>query len=185
MAENEIESEGGSSVKPQNGGGMMKIILIAVAIIVLVVGSITATLYFAGVIGGGDKADDVSTEHGASSSGEDDTKHGKAKKEPIYYAFDPAFVVNFSDGKSIRYLQVTLEIMTFDNRVVEDVERHMPVIRNNLIMMFSSLNFEVLNTVAGKRKLQDEALSEIKSILLDKTGKEGIEEVYFTGFVMQ
>ena len=109
----------------------------------------------------------------------------KSSKEPIYYAFDPAFVVNFNDGKNIRYLQLTMEVMTYDASVVDDLEKHMPVIRNNLIMMLSNLNYEVINTVAGKRKLQDEALTEIKSILMDKTGREGVEEVYFTGFVMQ
>ena len=78
-----------------------------------------------------------------------------------------------------------MEVMTYDASVVDDLEKHMPVIRNNLIMMLSNLNYEVINTVAGKRKLQDEALTEIKSILMDKTGREGVEEVYFTGFVMQ
>jgi len=185
MADNDLGSEAAPAVA--SNGGIMKIIIIAVAIIVLVVGSIMATLFMTGVIGGGSKSGDVAAEHGAEANNEEsgNSDKGHKGKEPIYYAFDPAFVVNFNDGKSIRYLQVTLEIMTYDSHVVEDVERHMPVIRNNLIMMFSSLNYEVLNTVAGKRKLQDEALSEIQSILLDKSGKEGVDEVYFTSFVMQ
>ena len=186
MADNDLEDDGAQMVKAKQSTGIMKIILIVVAVIVLVGGTIGTTLYLAGMTGGGH--DSGNTESSAAvheDTASSDHESGGVRKEPIYYAFDPAFIVNFSDGNNIRYLQVTLEIMTYNQHTVEDVERHMPVLRNNLIMMFSSLSYEVLNTVAGKRKLQEEALSEIRSILKEKTGKEGVEEVYFTGFVMQ
>jgi len=185
MADDNVKDDDvdANDVVVNKGNSVVKIILIVVLVIVLIVASIGATLFFAGVIGGEKKLQDVAVEQ--SEETEKPEKKGKIKKEPVYYAFDPAFVVNFNDGKSIRYLQLTLEIMTYNALVVDDVEKHMPVIRNNLIMMLSNLNYEVINTVAGKRKLQDEALTEIKSILLEKTGKEGVEEVYFTGFVMQ
>lgn len=186
MADNEMEDDGVQVVNAKQSLGIVKILLIVVTVIVLVAGTIGTTLYFAGVVGGGhDNANS-----GGPTTMSNDTESANSdstmmKKEPIYYAFDPAFIVNFNDGNNIRYLQVTLEVMTYNQRTVEDLERHMPVIRNNLILMFSSLSYDVLSTVAGKRKLQEEALAEIRSILKEKTGKEGVEEVYFTGFVMQ
>ena len=186
MADNELEDDGVQAVKTKHDLGIVKIILIIVTVIVLIAGTIGTTLYFAGVVGGGHEG---SASNSASSMNSDsesaDSGPTMMKREPIYYAFDPAFIVNFNDGNNIRYLQVTLEVMTYNQHTVEDLERHMPVIRNNLIMMFSSLSYDVLSTVAGKRKLQEEALAEIRSILKEKTGKEGVEEVYFTGFVMQ
>ena len=179
MADNEKDS-----VVANKGGGMVKILIIIISVVVLMAASIGATLYFTGIISSGEKGEAVSETHQIEKTDSNQAK-GKEVKEPIYYAFDPAFVVNFNDGKNIRYLQLTMEVMTYKESVVEDMEKHMPVLRNNLIMMFSNLNYEVINTVAGKRKLQNEALTEIKSILLEKTGEEGVEEVYFTGFVMQ
>jgi flagellar FliL protein len=186
MADNQLEDDGVQVVKTRQGQGIVKILLIVVTVIVLVAGTIGTTLYFAGVVGGnsGSGSPDSSSTRGDSTE-TGSTDSSAMKKEPIYYAFDPAFIVNFNDGNNIRYLQVTLEVMTYNQHTVEDLERHMPVIRNNLIMMFSSLNYDVLSSVAGKRKLQEEALAEIRSILKEKTGKEGVEEVYFTGFVMQ
>lgn len=185
MADNALEDDV-PVVKTKQGLGVVKILLIVFAAIVLVAGTIGTTLYFAGVIGGGHQATAENSAPSKNSNAEADNSGSSVKqKEPIYYAFDPAFVVNFNDGNNIRYLQVTLEVMTYDQHTVEDLERHMPVIRNNLIMMFSSFNYDVLSTVAGKRKLQEEALAEIRSILKEKTGKEGVEAVYFTGFVMQ
>ena len=93
--------------------------------------------------------------------------------------------MNFSDGKQIRYLQVSIVAMSHDPQAIEGLKTHMPVVRNNLILLLSNLNFETLNSVAGKKKLQQEALAEIQNIMKEKTGKPGIEEIYFTGFVMQ
>lgn len=178
MTENET-----GSVPVSKGNGMVKIIAIVLSVIILIAVSIGTTLYFSGVMSTDKQNHDIEAD--TIESATPAKGKGSEIKVPIYYAFDPAFVVNFNDGKNIRYLQLTMEIMTYKETVVNDIEKHMPVLRNNLIMMLSNLNYEVINTVAGKRKLQNEALTEIKSILLEKTGREGVEEVYFTGFVMQ
>jgi len=185
MAADDLTNEERDTTVAKKGNGVVKIILIVLVVLVLVIASIGATLFFAGVIGGSGKAEHVEQSVDQNQGEKAARKKSSVNKIPVYYAFEPAFVVNFNDGKSIRYLQLSIEVMTYDELVVEDIKIHMPVIRNNLIMMLSNLNYEIISTVAGKRKLQDEALTEIKSILLDKTGKEGVEEVYFTGFVMQ
>lgn len=182
MADEDMTGNGTESVVTSKSNGIIKILLIITAVIVLITASISATLYFARVMIGQQGSSGQASQ---SESTRMQVAKKKSSQEPIYYPFDPAFVVNFNDGKNIRYLQLTMEVMTYDDSVIEDLEKHMPVIRNNLIMMLSNLDYEVINTIAGKRKLQDEALAEIKSILMDKTGREGVEEVYFTGFVMQ
>ena len=182
MADDDMIGNGIGSAVSANGNGFVKILMAITAVIILIAVSIVTTLYVTGAMSGyrgaNGEATQVETGHGPAA-GQD------SFKEPIYYAFDPAFVVNFNDGKNIRYLQLSMEVMTYDDSVVEDLKKHMPVIRNNLIMILSNLNYEVINTGAGKKQLQDEALTEIRSILKEKTGREGVEEVYFTGFVMQ
>src|SRR5450631_32342 len=41
---------------------------------------------------------------------------------PIYYKFDPAFVVNFGGEGNSRYLQVTVEAMSRDVTAVENLK---------------------------------------------------------------
>lgn len=106
-------------------------------------------------------------------------------KSAYYFSLDPAFIVNFTGKSRARFLQVNIEGMTRDAKVKEDITTHMPRIRNNIILLLSSKTHDELNTPEGKETLRKEVLKEIQDILVAETGKEGVEDVYFTSFVMQ
>jgi len=120
--------------------------------------------------------------HGAEAA----TAAAAAPKAPeLFLPLDPAFVVNFQDQDSTRYLQVGVTVMTHDPAVVQAMKESDPVIRNALVMLFSSQTYTGLSDIAGKKKLQSEALEAVRKIVADKTGKPGVEALYFTSFVMQ
>ena len=60
-----------------------------------------------------------------------------------------------------------------------------PVIRNALVMLFSSQTYAGLSNTDGKKKLQAQALDAVRKIVADKTGKPDVDALYFTSFVMQ
>ena len=105
---------------------------------------------------------------------------------PIYYKFDPAFVVNFGGEGSARYLQVTVEAMSRDMTVVESLKNFEPAVRNDLVMLYSGQDNATLMTVEGKEKLRAATLAIIRKVL-DSEGAngQGLEAVYFTSFVIQ
>ena len=107
------------------------------------------------------------------------------KAEAVYVSLEPAFTVNFNQGGNARYLQLTLEAMTRDPEVEDSIKRHMPVIRNDLMLIFSGKSPEELRTRQGKQALQAETLASVQGILERETGDPGVEAVYFTTFVMQ
>jgi flagellar protein FliL len=104
---------------------------------------------------------------------------------PIYVDIDSNMVVNFQGGGRLRYLQVGVQVMTRDPAAVEALQRHRPMLRNNLIMLFSDQSYEALNSRDGKAALRDAALTEVQGVLGDDYHGPGIEAVYFTSFVMQ
>lgn len=107
-------------------------------------------------------------------------------KDSYYLALDPAFVVNFqSDGSRARFLQITLDAVTHQQQMLDEIKKHMPVIRNNLVMLFSSQKYKDLITSAGKERLRAEALRAIQKVMKQQTGKTVVDNVYFTSFVMQ
>lgn len=170
MAEGEEES------KPK--GSTLKIVLIIV-LPILLIGSTVAGLYLGGVFGGSD-TEEVSDED--EEEGEDE----EASDGPaVYIPLDPAFVVNFASGGQARFLQITVEVMTRDAAVEAQVKTHTPVIRNNLVLLFSSQTYEDVSTLEGKEALREEALSVVQGILEEESGDPGVEAVYFTSFVMQ
>ncbi len=109
----------------------------------------------------------------------------KTASPPVYYPLDPPLVVNFEQGSRARYLQITLEVMAREKQVIEDLKVHMPVVRNNLNLLFSSQDYTQISTREGKEQLRNEALLEVQKVMEEHTGKPGVEAVYFTSFVMQ
>ena len=105
---------------------------------------------------------------------------------PIYYKFDPAFVVNFGSEGNARYLQITVEAMSRDPAVVEQIKTNEPAIRNDLVLLFSGQQVETLTTPDGKEHLRQATLEAIrKTVAAEGAKAELIEGVYFTSFVIQ
>lgn len=115
--------------------------------------------------------------------------HGAAPAEvqgpAVYFALDPAFVVNFQGDDAARYLQIGVTVMARDPAVIQSIKDNDPVVRNALLMLFSGQTFAQLSTTAGKQKLQADALAAIRKIIADRAVKPRLEALYFTSFVMQ
>lgn len=129
----------------------------------------------------------------AKKSKKGDKKGKKGKKdEPkapaIYVKLDPPFVVNFEAQGVMRFLQVTVEVLTRDPHVAEMVKANDPRIRNDLLMLFGSMSSTDLKTNEGKEKLRTDALAVVAKIVAEEsdaeTGKK-VEQLFFTSFVMQ
>ncbi|MFT3907090.1 MAG: flagellar basal body-associated FliL family protein [Steroidobacteraceae bacterium] len=108
------------------------------------------------------------------------------KAAPLYYKFDPAFIVNFSGDDGTRYLQVAMEAMTRDAKVSAAIKENEPAIRNDMLLLLSGQKLETLNTAEGKEELRKQALATIAKVVTAE-GYDGklIEGVYFTSFVIQ
>ena len=106
-------------------------------------------------------------------------------KAPVYLEIEPPLVVNFQGPARIRYVQVGVVVSSTDKRALDAVERHMPVIRNNLIMLLSDKTYEELNSREGKEQTRQEVLENVRQVLFERTGEANVDAVYFTSFVMQ
>jgi flagellar protein FliL len=121
-------------------------------------------------------------------SGEPEEEAGTTEQTAgptVYKEIQPALVVNFQGPGRVRYMQVGVVISATDQRALDAVDRHMPVIRNNLIMLLSDKTYEDLNSREGKEQARLEVLDGIRQVLVERTGDASIDSVYFTSFVMQ
>ena len=109
------------------------------------------------------------------------------KKGPaLYIALDPPFVVNFKAQSMVRFLQVTLQIMTRDAATQTLIKENDPIVRNDLISLLGNLEYDSISTTEGKEALRQKALATVRKIVTDEGGKGNlVEAVYFTSFVMQ
>ncbi len=117
---------------------------------------------------------------------------GDAKAEaapllpPIYVNLDPPFVVNFEAESMVRFLQVTVSVMTRDPHTEEIIKKNDPRIRNDLLLLLSNQHYKDISTREGKDKLRSAALESVRADVLDAGGEAAkVENLYFTAFVMQ
>jgi len=174
MAE-ESETQGDAG-EPEGKSGMKKIIIIVIVLLVLGGG---AGVFFM------NKGD--SSQPGIDTTGteiEQLIETEELDEDPIYLALSPAFVVNFESNGRMRYLQLGLQIMAYEQEVVDKVSANMPAVRNSLIMLFSEQDYEVLSSAEGKEKLRGEVLNSIHQVVRLKNGRK-VDDVFFTSFVMQ
>ena len=109
-----------------------------------------------------------------------------AKTPAIYSKFDPPFVVNFQNKGQMRFLQVSIEVMTRDTVTADLLKQHDPKLRNDLLMLLGGQTFETLSSREGKEQLRAEALQAVAAVIAAEGGKpENVEQLYFTSFVMQ
>ena len=105
---------------------------------------------------------------------------------PIYVNLDPPFVVNFEAESMVRFLQVTVSVMTRDPHTEEVLKKNDPRIRNDLLMLLGNQKYETISTREGKESLQAQSLESVRSVVASAGGESGkVEALYFTAFVMQ
>jgi len=111
-------------------------------------------------------------------------EEGGGAKAAVYFAIDPPLVVNFEDGSAVRFLQITMEVMAHDQKAIESVQKNIPLIRNNLLLLMSNRNYQALMSREGKEKLRAEALAELRAVQ-KKEGSPDVDDLLFTSFVVQ
>ena len=153
------------------GGGKKKLIIMIVAALVLVGGGFGAWSAFSG------KPDDGK---GAKKVEQKDLL------PPKYVNLDPPFVVNFEAEAAVRFLQVSIGVMTRDPKIEQLIKDNDPRVRNDMLMILSGQNYASVSTNEGKESLRTKCLEAVRTIVKDLHGEpEKIEALYFTSFVMQ
>lgn len=105
---------------------------------------------------------------------------------PLYLALDPPFVVNFQADQIVRFLQISIEVMSRDQATLDLLKDNDPVVRNDLLILLANQKYAVIAAPAGKEQLRADALAAIRKDLVQAGGDpKRLEAVYFTSFVMQ
>ena len=161
-------SEAAAAPAPKSGPGLMVIMLAAL----VAAGAAGAGVYF------------MTAKNGAESA--EKAAQPAAKLPAVYVRLDPPFVSNFESRGAMRFLQVSVEIMTRDPVTADLIKLHDPMIRNDLLMLFGDQTYDTISTTEGKEKLRTDALESVRKVVSGEGGDGSrIEQLYFTSFVMQ
>lgn len=148
----------------------------------------------------GEKPDEVAKKYGGEgehasddSTEETDRPHKgmdlPSPRNPVlyqatYYQIPTPFTSNMADSDA--FAQVSVAVSTYyDQRVITALQTHELAIRSAILLMLSQEQELNLSTPQGKQQLQKKMLKIINQVLKDKTGYGGVDNVYFTNFVIQ
>jgi flagellar FliL protein len=170
MPEETSESQ---AAAPERGGSKLLIIIVSA---LLAAGAAGGAVYFM------DRGKDAHVQAPAKEA----EKAVVVKAPAMYVKFDPPFVVNFEAKGMMRFLQVSIEVMTRDPATADLLKLHDPMLRNELLLLLGNQTYETISTREGKEQLQGRALEAVAKIIGDQGGNaKAVEQLYFTSFVMQ
>lgn len=132
-----------------------------------------------------DKSAEKKKDEKSKSSKKDSAANTEIEKPKIYLKLDPSLVLNVEEKDVTRFLQVDAQLQFTDPLAQAIIEKHMPAIRDSIIMTISGAEVAKIKTSQGKEDLRKATLTGLQKVMTDITGESVVEEIYFTGFIIQ
>ena len=176
MAEQELQMEEGA---PKKG----KMMIIIVAAVVVIIGAVAAFFLLGG-------SSDESELDDAEVVGETVADEGPVIGSTdvgtaLYVAMPRPLVFNVLGSGRDRLVEIKVQLMVRGTDAEETAKMHIPMLEGTLLRVFSSSNADDLVTEAGKIAMREQSLREVQKAMQEIAGNPVIEEILFTGFVMQ
>ena len=104
--------------------------------------------------------------------------------ETTYFEFPGDFTTNLKGSR--KFLQVSVGVSTqYDEKVMETVDSHQLALRSEILATISDFTEEDISGSEGKKKLSDKLMKVLNDKLKSLKEFPGIEDVYFTAFILQ
>lgn len=180
MAEKQTEP---TAIKSSRG--KLKLILLIIIILLVLAAGGGAVYYFL-LRGPAEHAEETTEAHDPDSEhkSESASGHGSELAPLLYHPLDPV-TVNISSPGPVRFLRLNITIVTRDQNVVAAVDKHLPMIRNDILTHLSGQSYGIINTPEGKDTLREELKGLLSGILTKAHEPAEIKTILFTELVMQ
>ncbi len=116
----------------------------------------------------------------------EEAKEGAAPKVS-YISLTPPFVGNYGlDGSpKLKVFKADVALRVTGDEAAQAVKANEPLIRNQLVALFSQQTAEAMSNVEAKEKLRQEALKQTQQVMNDETGKPMVDDLLFNNLIIQ
>ncbi|MDT8309879.1 MAG: flagellar basal body-associated FliL family protein [Methylophaga sp.] len=104
-----------------------------------------------------------------------------------YYEIEKAFTINFlrQSEQQARYLQIKVALKSDDPKIIQGAQTHLPMIQDSLRILFADQDMAKINSIEGRKALQQEAYEVINAIFEKEINNSNLQKVFFTTFLWQ
>lgn len=108
-----------------------------------------------------------------------------AAAKTIYFALVPALVGNYGSDGRLKYYKADIALRVSGSEAEAKVKHHEPLIRNQLVSLFSQQTDASLGTVEAKEALRQEALKQVQTVLIQEEGEPLVDDLLFNNLIIQ
>jgi len=108
-----------------------------------------------------------------------------AGTKTIYYTLVPALVGNYGAEGRLKYYKADIALRVSGSEAEAKVKHHEPLIRNQLVTLFSQQTDTSLGSVEAKEALRQEALKQVQAVLAQEEGKPLVDDLLFNNLIVQ
>ncbi|UBM25586.1 flagellar basal body-associated protein FliL [Pseudomonas sp. p1(2021b)] len=104
-----------------------------------------------------------------------------------YINLSPPFVGNYAldGGPKLRVYKADVALRVTGDAAAAAVKHHEPLIRNQLVALFTQQGLENMSNVEAKEKLRQEALKQVQQVMETEEGKPIVEDLLFNNLIVQ
>ncbi|MGD2036883.1 MAG: flagellar basal body-associated FliL family protein [Desulfobacterales bacterium] len=109
-------------------------------------------------------------------------QNGQAQSATLGPLFSlDTFIVNLADAGRSRYLRVTMDLELAAAADAAKLTKKLPQIRDSILMILPSKQFDDIASMEGKIALRDEIIAKLNSLF----ARTVVTNIFFTEFVVQ
>ena len=179
---------------PKKKSKMKALLIFGIGGLLLIGGGVGAGFYAAGMgIGHAEAKENPDLPHLVPRAGVNVDKHATlkpgqspdpSKYQASYYTMEQSFTSNLRDSDGLA--QVALGVSTYyDERVLDNFKSNEMPIRSAILEVMADEDAFTLETPEGKTLFRKQLKDQINEVLKSRTGFGGIDNVYFTSFIIQ
>lgn len=115
-------------------------------------------------------------------------EEGKEGEQKVSYInLSPPFVGNYAldGGPKLRVYKADVALRVTGDAAAAAVKHHEPLIRNQLVALFTQQGLENMSNVEAKEKLRQEALKQVQQVMETEEGKPIVEDLLFNNLIVQ
>jgi len=197
MAEAAVEEVAAEEGEKKPKSPIVLIIVGVVGLLIIMASTVAGTLFLTGFFNPKPDPEQVEAAadgHGKDGKGKDgkDAKPGKKVKdspeltrfEYTYMQIEREFLVNLSGSKKV--MSVQLAVMThYDDRVFENVKKHDFALRSVIMDVMRQTQEAELTKPEFRKELAAKIRDAMNTLLEKYEDFGGIEDIYFTNFIVQ
>ena len=122
-----------------------------------------------------------------ASGGGEGGGEGAAQPTGIgYYTLDPEFITNFlSDGPTLGYVRVKVDLMVDNAADIELLKRHDPLLRDAINTLLGGQTLADVKFQEGREKIRLACKAKVEELLTQEEGRKIIRDLLFTNYLYQ